>query len=214
MQTLNPLIVGQIGSGKTQFAKRLLSISPRAVVLDPSDDYEDGPIYTDFREAVEFFKKNLHSDYHLIYRFDPDNTAAFNAWLDLVFRSQRYLDLPPIALFLEESSYFSGARGELNHYLSRVYTKGRKPKINIVTVVQRDTQINTIIRAQSHVWISLKQYKLSTDMKETFTKSQLDTIPNLEPLKPGMVAREGKHYVSAPPNFDIFGVWKRRLTRE
>lgn len=205
MNNLNTLILGQTGSGKTSFAKRMAAITPRAFLFDPRDDYEHVPAYYDFASAAAFYAENHARPFHLVYRGPID---TYVAWLDLLFQGQRIEGDPPLGIFLEESSLYSSSY-KIDDYLERVYTQGRRQQISVVTVTQRDTQIHPIIRANSHVWLSMRQRKFSSDVREIFTGEELDRITALERYTPmhENLPEEGKHYVIDPPDFPIFEKW-------
>lgn len=204
MNNLNIMVMGQTGAGKTSFAKWLLSFTPRAFLFDPLDDYEDGAIFYDFKEASDFWLSNLEADYHLIYRGERE---TYPAWLDMLYETQRRMDLPPLAIFMEESSFYSSSH-VIPPELDAIYTKGRRQKISVVTVVQRDTQINPVIRAQSPLWVTMRQRKFSTDTKQLFTGEELDRIPNLETFTPvSGNPIEGTHYIPDQPDFPIREKW-------
>lgn len=209
MRNLNPLICGMTGSGKTTLARVLLSLAPRAFVFDPADDYEDGAVFESFRPAFEFYERNAREDFHLIYRGPRD---TYDAWLDILYKSQRYMELPPLAIFQEEASYYSSSHN-IDEGLDQIYTKGRRQGISVVTVVQRDTQINPIIRANSQVWVAMQQKNFSSDMKSAFTLEEREQIQTLETFTPFVGEPiEGKHYLVDRIGFDLFGSWKRIQT--
>ena len=208
MNNLNVLILGQTGAGKTSLAKYLLALTPRAFVFDPRDDYDSAqPFYT-FASAAAFYVEHHARDFHLIYRGEP---STYVAWLDMLFRTQRKYNDPPLGVFLEESSLYSSSH-KIDGYLDRLYTQGRRQRINVVTVVQRDTQIHPIIRAQSHVWVSLRQRKFSSDVKELFTGDELERVGKLETFTPLIREPiEGRHYLPDAPGFPLVETWKRLL---
>lgn len=198
------MIMGQTGSGKTSLAKWLLGFTPRAFIFDPVDDYEDGAIFYDFEPASKFWLENISRDFHLIYRGERD---TYEAWLDILYESQRNMDLPPLAIFMEEASFYSSSH-KIPPLYERIYTMGRRQKISVVTVVQRDTQIAPVIRAQSPLWLTMRQRKFSTDTKELYTADELDRIPKLETFTPVTGEPiEGRHYIPDQPDFPIRESW-------
>jgi hypothetical protein len=205
------MVMGMTGSWKTSLARYLLKITPRAFVFDPADDYDDGAIFYDQKTASDFYLENAERDYHLIYRGDQE---TFLAWLDVIYQSQRYMNLKPVGVFMEESSFYSTSH-TIPKALDTIYTKGRRQRISVITVVQRDTQIHPLIRAQSPLWITMRQRKFSTDTKELFTSDELDRIPKLETFTPLLGAPiEGKHYIPDQPNFPLVESWSSLMRAE
>ena len=210
MKNLNTLLMGQTGSGKTTFARIMLGLAPRAFVFDPVDDYEDGAVFYDFDSAADFFTRNAREDFHLIYRGDR---STYVAWLDILFRAQKAETLPPIAVIMEESSFYSTSH-VIGEILDTIYTKGRRQRISVLTVVQRTTQINPIIRANSQLWISMQQRNFPSDVKEVFNSDDIETIRTLETFTPvSGPPIEGKHYVTDRPGFPVFEAWKSVLEK-
>lgn len=208
MNNLNALILGQTGAGKTSLAKYLAKFTPRGFFFDPRDDYDHAPAYYNFQQAAAFYVENHARDFQLVYRGEQ---KTYVAWLDILFRTQRRYTDPPLAVFLEESSLYSSSH-QIDDYLERIYTQGRRQRISIITVVQRDTQIHPIIRAQAHVWISLRQRKFSTDVKDVFPKEDLERMAHLQTYTPASGAPvEGKHYVIDPPGFPLVEAWRNIL---
>lgn len=206
MKNLNVLILGQTGAGKTSLAKYLLARTPRAFVFDPRDDYDTSPAFYTYDAAAEFYRQNHALDFHLIYRGPPD---TYVAWLDILFQTQRHHSDPPLAVFLEESSLYSDSHS-IDKYLETIYTQGRRQRISIVTVTQRDTQINPIIRANSHVWISMRQRKFSTDVKQMFTPDELERMQRLSVFTPvSGDPVEGTHYLPDEPDFPLLERWRQ-----
>lgn len=207
MNNTNVLITAMMGAGKTNMAKYLLSITPRAFVLDRKGEYEDGAIFTSFGECYQFFRQNMRKDWHIIFRGD---TRSFIAWFDILYRAQHAYSLPPLGLFVEESSFFSTSH-TIPREVEQVYTLGRAARINVVTVAQRDTQVNVLLRSQHHLWVALRQRVPGSDTREAFTKEDLELLPNLETLMPGKVPKWGVHFVSDQGQIDLAESWTKHL---
>jgi len=205
MNVVDITIVGQKGAGKTQMAKRLFQITPRAIVWDQLEDYENGAIFTSLREAVDFLREHRDTDFHIVFR-NPFNMDENLALMRLAYEMQAHEDLPPIGLFFEEASFYSSSH-TVPQIVDMISTKGRHFGINVVNVAQRDTQINPILRANAGVIISMRQKKLSADMRDLFTNEELNQIQNLKSLTPLERPKSGVHYLTDPPDIDPFRVW-------
>lgn len=218
MYVKHVLILGQTGSGKSTFARQLLRVTPRAIVIDSKGvDYTDGGIWDGyrgelvdtFRDAANFLRRNLAEDYHLIFR--APSAQANLGLLKLVYYSQKRWDLPPVALFIEESGLYSTSH-DIPKILEAIVTRGRQHKINSITIAQRDTQVNPIIRAQSMLTVSLYQKKFSSDFRTEMTKQELAAIQSLKTLTPGTRPVYGTHYVTDPPGLDPIRELRRAAT--
>lgn len=194
-----------MGSGKTQLSKRLLRLAPRAVVLDAAEEYEDGGIFQEheFERALKFFRAYYYDNFHLIYRGPPEQMLA---WMDIIFQAQSADPSRPLAIITDEASSYSSSHN-LDSVLDNVYTKGRRAKINVVTIIQYSTQIHPIIRNGSHVWVALKNKKMSTDTRQQFTNEEMETIRTLQPIYPDTNATEGVNYL-VDEDVDLFRVWR------
>lgn len=207
-ENFNPLLIGMIGTGKTQMGLRFLARSPRAVVLDRQAEYEGGAIFTDFATATTFFLENMRENWQIIYQ--DENPDSHVAWMDFLFQCQMNLELPPVALFLDEASYYSTSHN-VDPILDKIYTKGRHARISTFTAVQRMTQINPIIRDQSHIWISLRVKSYPADMKQRFSREDLERIPFLEDITPDVTPTYGQHYLTDVGDYPFFDKWCRVL---
>lgn len=195
------------GSGKSQFARRLLEVTPRALVIDQQAEYGDcGGVFTDYERSARFYLENLHKNFHIIFQgMDSDSIMA---WLDTVYRVQmENKDAPPIGVFLDESSTLSDSH-QIGPILANLYTRGRHARISVATLTQRITQINPIIRDQSHVWVSFRLRTFPTDVRQHFSPEDLDMLPNLETLTPGVRPEYGKHYLTDAGDMDVLAQWK------
>ena len=213
MRNWNLVIMGMKGSGKSVLSKHLLSYAPRAIVLDRMGEYTDGAIFNDWRESVEFWRAHLAADWHIIFR--GHNPAAHLAWIDVLTDAQLKAaemgqPLPPVALFVEESSFYSNTHN-IGPILDALYTKGRHGYISVVSIVQRLTQIHPIIRDQSDEWITLRLRSFPSVVAERFTREDLERIPTLRTLTPDLTPRYGVHYLTDSGESDIFGPWARTL---
>lgn len=203
----NLLVAGQPGAGKSTLARYLFARTPRAVILDPLGEYETGNIASSLREATAFISERREEDYTLIYRPRWDDAVEANLLVEFVHRMQDRYSLPPIALGLEEATTY-GETHSLLPAIKRAYTKGRHARINMLAVIQVDTDIHRTVRHCSHIIVSMRQHKLSTDMARYFSN---DETQSLQTLKPGMEPRKGVHYLTYPREANIVAEWDAAL---
>lgn len=214
MKNVNYLIIGQIGSGKSCLTRHILSFTPRAIVIDTKNDYAtDKDTFTDFDTFTAAYQRMDQQGKPFQIVVNPSGPFMLRAILGLVMYRQSIPEKPyPIGIFLDESSYYSDSH-TIPQELEISYTKGRSYRINHVTVVQRNTQINPIIRSESHVWVALHQKKLSGDMKEQFSTAEQQTIRGgLQTLTPNVMPVNGTHYLTDTPDLDIVDYWISHLT--
>jgi len=205
------MILGMIGVGKTQMAKRLLAITPRAIVLDRKKEYEDGQIFHTFKESAECFAANRNGDFHIIVR--AEHQIEYFLWFRLILEAQMHEaelnpNLKPIGLFVEESSIYSDSHS-IPPEVEEVYTLGRVPRINVVTVAQRDTQVNPLLRDQTHILVALRMHRPASRLGEDFRREELEVIPTLETIRPETTPIYYKHYLTNVGPINIFEDWTR-----
>lgn len=213
MNNTNIMLLGQTGAGKSNMSRYLLRQTPRAFVLDRKGEYDDGAVFTDFSECLAFFKEAMEKDsWHIIYfpRDSEDVTTEFVAWLDILWTAQNEYDLPPLGLFIEEASFLSSTHN-VDRAVEKIYTLGREPKISTVTISQRDTQINKLLRTQTHMWVSMRQRNPSSDVKEVFTSEDLEMLPKLKTLMPRTVPKYGVHYLTDLGDMEVVSFWLKHL---
>lgn len=204
----NPLICGQIGAGKSNLLRYLIQFTPRVIVFDKMGEYDTAPAFHSFKEAGGFLIKNRERNFHLIFdTMDPD---AYLAMMELAFDVQMSdQSLPPLALFVEEASFFSSSH-TLPKPVDLIYTKGRHARINLVTIVQRMTQVHTITRDQCHVWVLMKLMSLPGDAKQRLPSGALEEIRGLETYLPGQDPEYGRHFITDQgPSVDVVERWIR-----
>lgn len=215
MRNLNLAIIGQIGAGKTQMVKRLLGRASRVVVLDPLCDYEEGTVIESFEEAARFWVQHRRDKkFTLIFRgragvsFSDDANALtpFRYLLRLIAHSQRVDKLPPLALILEESTFYAERNNPWNE-VKAIYLYGRRWKINTISVAQSDVDISTQVRRNSQAIIALRNVKPSADFARYFG-DDLNRMAELEKVLPTSKPQNGKHYLTYPPGMDVLREWE------
>lgn len=212
MNNTNIMVLGQTGAGKSNLSRYLLRLTPRAFILDRKGEYQDGAVFTDFSECLSFFKQHMEKDWHIIYhpRESSDITMEFVAWMDILWAAQNEFDLPPLGLFIEEASFLSSTHN-VEKSVEKIYTLGREPQISTVTISQRDTQINKLLRTQTHMWVTLRQRNPSSDVKEVFTSEDLEKMPKLKTLMPKTVPKYGVHYLTDLGDVELGKFWLKHL---
>lgn len=202
-------VTGQKGSGKSTFARYLLTLTPRAVVFDVlNKDYTHGVIARDFPSALEYFRRRRFDPLRLICRFY--RTEEYQLMLRLIWESQRIgyrtlgNDLPPLAVFVEEMDKFASTHSMLPE-LANLFKYGRHWYISVLGNVRYDASVHPEIRTNSDVIVAFRNIKMSTDFKRYF--SDADLIASLETLTPGDTPEPGRHFVTYPPDLDVVALW-------
>lgn len=187
-------------------AKYLLKLVDRAVVLDPTWDYDNGDIIYDVREALDYLVDVRRGPFCLIFR--GETIQEYETVMRMVRHMQQaeHMQNGPLALFFEESREYSD-RWRITPELEKIYTRGRHWRINSVSVIQMDTAINPIIRASSQLIVTTLQFKLSTDYKSWFDP---DAVRRLKPFTPlDGEPEQGKHFLLVPEYLNLYDEWER-----
>lgn len=211
------LITGMTGSGKTSLARKMLAVTPRAVVLDPQGDYlPDGVAFDSFRHGATFLVRNMEpagKRFHIVYH-PPSGAAAesaFRAWMRFAYQCQEeFPGAPPLAVFMEEASIYSDA-GRVPPELDWLVRAGRKRGVCVCSVVQTDVDIGKAIRRNTGLHILCRQHAPSRDLRRMMP--EVDKARSLETIQgPKGRAVEGKHYLVNPPGTDPVARWKQAVT--
>lgn len=203
MKNRNVLIVGQIGSGKSTLTRALVDMAPRSIILDPEREYTGDAVFQDYQSAIEYFVQHRKdSSFRLVFQFEEMAEAV--GLIKLAKHAQKVEDLPPLAVFLEEASEYSDTH-HIDPEIADLYRKGRHWRINTVSVIQVDTDINRIVRSQSQIIVSMFQTKLSSDFLRFFTQ---DEILKLKTLIPGTEPVQDTHFRVIPRGLDLFHEWR------
>lgn len=206
------LVAGQIGSGKTSYVKWLLSVAPRAVVLDKIEEYEAGTPAYSFAEFAALYGKLRRADFQITIRSASDSDQLRS--LGLLYATQRAEELPPVLVVMEEASYYSSNR-QIPEVVQEVATKGRHALLSVLYLVQHDTQIHPLIRQNIRWLVAFRQRKPGPDIRGAFTREELTRIRDLADYSPPLGAPVyGEHYLTDPPEFDVRAELARILTLE
>jgi DNA helicase HerA-like ATPase len=166
------LIFGKTGTGKSFFAKKLLSKANRAIVFDPRFEY-DGlivstfPVFLDVMEQIQNDKK-----FRVVCRFTNEIHTEMALEVCAHYLSN-------YVLFLEEAEVYFDARSN-NENIKHMVSYGRHKQISLVGITQRAPQINIRFRAQYTSLISFAQSEPS-DLdgldKYGFSQEEIANLP-------------------------------------
>ena len=225
MHNINITVNGQIGAGKTTFVRTLVPLAPRVVIFDPLDDYDGGSlkvpvtILESFRDAAGYYVQHRRDPtMRLVFR-GPSTTSfadqerelePFRYMLRLLAHSQRVDRLPPLALVLEESTFYADRNNPWPE-IRAIYLYGRRWRINTISIAQTDVDISTQVRRNSQIVVALRNVKPSTDAARYFG-GDVEKLGRLEKLTPGTKPVAGTHYLTYPPDIDVAGEWKAANT--
>jgi hypothetical protein len=171
-------------------------------------EIDEGAIFTDIGKSVDFFKRYRSGPFHLVFR--PESLEMAMAWPELIFAAQTENSELPVGLFLDESSRYSTSH-KWPRVLDDVYTKSRRRRINLVTVVQWQSQVHPQIRASAHCWVVMRNKKVTQEIKEVLTNEEIEAVKGLTPLTPGVKAESGVHYICDLPDIDPVQMWRDHL---
>jgi KaiC/GvpD/RAD55 family RecA-like ATPase len=207
MWNRNVLIVGQPGAGKTQLAKRLVQLAPRVVIFDPVTDYdpgESGVLVWTGEAAIAELAERWDEPFRIVIRAESDEEYAVVA--SMIERIQREPGALAITVLMEEAAIYSGSTFAVAEPIKRLYTLGRRWRVNCLAVTQVDTDVHRVFRHATHMWVAMRSLKLSTDLQRYFDSER---VAALESLRPGDTAAEGIHYEIYPSGADLFAEFER-----
>lgn len=207
------LVTGQKGAGKTTFARHLLTLTDRAIVLDiRGHDYDYGILTHSYMAAESYLLDRWHDRFRVICRFRND--AEYLGLLQLVVALQENDEFnqpdrwQPVTVFLEEIDTFSSSHS-CEREVEYLYKYGRHHGINLIGVVRADTETHPNIRRNSDVIVALRQFKLSSDFQKYFENHE--RLATLETLTPEMEPELGRHFLTYPPNVNVIELFNGSL---
>lgn len=202
MRAFNVLVLGQTGSGKTTFVKeKLLPRAPRYVIFDKFLDYSDcGEVFESFDEATNYIREYLEHDFRVV--FQGENDTAYHALFHFMLKAQKWYDLPPVLLVLEEASEYSDSYSVYPE-IEYAYKYARRWGIYMIAISQRDVQIHPVMRDNSQAYVIFSQKKISADYRPIFGE-RLNELPHLSPIgPPDWEPREDENYIVHPKGMDV-----------
>lgn len=139
-------VCGQTKMGKTTEVQRLLSESPRYLVLDTlCNDYSAGVLCYDFDLLRALWRRCYRGQFRMILRpADPDD--IFPALCDLV------LACGDLTFVVEEAQLYFKA-GVCCREFTRIITHGSHYGVRLIAVTQSPKRFGDLLRSQAHEWI-------------------------------------------------------------
>src|SRR5690606_1368116 len=71
------LIFGKTGSGKSYLTKKLLKQYKRIVIIDPKFEYENGIIFYNIIDLINYIEDNKLKEFTFICRFNNDDDIEY-----------------------------------------------------------------------------------------------------------------------------------------
>lgn len=211
MRAFNVLVLGQTGSGKTTFVRsEILPRSPRYVIFDKFKDYSDaGEVFEDFEEITDYMLEYLEHDFRVVFQGESDD--AYHALFHFILHAQKWYDLPPLLVVLEEASEYASSYNVLPE-IEYAYKYARRYGIYICAVSQRDVLIHPVMRDNSQAFVVFAQQKISGDYRPIFGE-RLNRLPHLKPISgPDWKPKPGENFIVHPEGMDVPAELERVLT--
>ena len=142
------LIFGRTGSGKTYFAKRLISGINRVIVIDRMFEYDDGIIFYSINEMIDYILIHKPDKFKFICRFESDYE------IELLFKLCWYLK--NLVLVVEESELYISPYTKQSEFL-RLVRYGRHKSISIIAIARRVVELSNDVKANADKIITFKQ---------------------------------------------------------
>lgn len=199
-------ITGQKGSGKSSLAKHLGKRSPRIIIIDRMAEY-DGVTYSQPGPCVDAIASGwFQPSMRIVARFRSDTAHA--TLFAFIRECADRCPGPPLSVVVEEADFFATPMA-INQDLYDLVAYGRHWSINLIFVVRGDTDTHRIIRNCSDGIIAMRQYRLSADMRERFTATEVQQIIGLTTYTPDSEPVLGTHYLTFPAQFDVVAEWAK-----
>lgn len=142
------LIFGRTGSGKSYLTKELIKSYSRVIIIDALGEYENGIIFENFRDLLDYYSENSPLEFTFICRFKSDR--------EIEFLFQFCEIATNIMLVVEESEIYINPQSKSGNFL-RLVRYGRHYDISIIAIARRIIELSNDIRAQCNYIYSFKQ---------------------------------------------------------
>lgn len=152
------LIAGKTGSGKTWFARNMLSGVSRLVVIDPKANLTDW----DTREADGKTFREFARGADLRLRLIPPVTDDPEGWYESQF-AELY-EIGEHTLYIDEAYAVVPPGARPGKYLNALYTRGRERGIGVWASTQRPTWIPLFLISEAD-WLVVFRLNLLDDRK-------------------------------------------------
>lgn len=207
-------VLGQKGAGKTQCARRLIAMAPRAIIIDRLMEHEGRYITSDPEQAFNYLAKNWRGNFSLVVRFRQDN--HYSALFTYLGKTSQNCPTLPFSVLIEEEDFFAGPNS-IEPALDYLYRYGRHSSVNLIGVARGDTDLHRSIIQNSDAVIAFRMHKFSKEMRERFTDEEREQLRRMQTLTPDQVPKKGVHYLVYPDtpqhDADPFAMWAMHQPR-
>jgi len=174
-------ILGTTGCGKTILSRKVQSAWSRQVVIDPMAEYDDGEVFLDFSkfaERLKILKAENSKKFRLIFRFNPEKSAADEATFNAILRVCFYFR--NIQIIVEEVQLLTSSH-QLPDWMKTCVFVGRHNGISMIFVTQRPARLHKDLLSQcQHVFVGQLHDKNDLNYISNFVGENSETISNLK----------------------------------
>ncbi len=180
------VIMGQKGSGKTQFVIRhIIPRYKRVVILDSLGEYRNF-VTQDIKSFYQALEANLDREvFTICYRPLDKQPEAFFEIVE---------SLTDILIVVEEADFYCSPH-YINEHLMYLIKYGRHFTQNLVLVSRRPAEVSRQVTAQSDVVISFRQTEPNDIDYFKKVSATAINLPQLHEFKYPERMVEGKHYL-------------------
>lgn len=168
-------IVGKTGSGKTYFAKALLSQYPRVIVIDPKGTFNSEG-YERWTKKTPKLLADAHKDFHI--RIPAITADKPEEAYEEIFQTVYENGVNTLIYIDELYGVISSANG--GKWLRALMTRGREFNLSVMVATQRPSRIPLFALSEAE-WFFCFRLQLLADrarMSEFMGKTALKIIPD------------------------------------